>query len=166
MMRVITIRGRITVPGTPILTTTGMIPGGMAVTTVILPGIMATTTVAVTMVMAATMAVAITTLAESDLEPGDGEPPTDDAIPDLGTGGGPDWKTIRKEINLADEYLVDEPGNIEAVGGAREMRDTEEVGDIGVKDRQGRSEIPALRPKDVRSDEAQDEVHDEAHDEE
>lgn len=133
-MRVTTTRIRITVPGIPILTTIGIIPGGIAVTT-ILPGIMAVTTVttvmvtmvAVTMVVVATTAVAITMLAESDLEPGDGELPTDDAIPDLGTDGEPGWKAIRKEIDLEDEYLVDKAGNIGAIREAGEMVDTEET---------------------------------------
>ncbi len=126
MMGVTTTRTRITVPGIPVLTTSGILLGIMAATMVVVI-MVAVIMVAATMVMAATTAVAITTLAESDLEPGDGEFPTDDAIPDLGTGGGPDWKEIRKEIDLADEYLVDEVGNIGAVGEAGEMMDTKEA---------------------------------------
>ncbi len=167
-------RIRITVPGIPVLTTTGIIPGG-DMAAIILPGIMAVimvavttvavTTVAATMVVATTTAVTITTLAESDLRADGGEFLTTDAVPDPGAGRGPDWKEIRKEINLANEYLVDEVGKIGAVGEAGEMRDTEEVGNPGVKDHRGCSEIPALRPKGVRSDEAQDEVQDEVQDE-
>ena len=162
-MEATTIWIRITVSGIPVLITTGIIPGGdMAAT--ILPGIMAVITVVV-----ATTDMAVTTLAGGDLKSDDGELLTADAIPVPGAGGGPDWKAIRKESNLADEYLVGKVGNIGAVGEAGEMGDTEEVWktegavDIGVKDHQGRSEIPALRPKGVRSDEAQDEAQDEAH---
>lgn len=124
-MRVTTTRIRITVPGIPILTTTGITPGGIAVTT-ILPGIMVVTTVMATTVVA-TMIVAVTTPAKSGLEPGDGELPTADAIPDLGTGEGPDWKAIRKEVSPADECMVDKVVNMGAVREAGEMVDTEET---------------------------------------
>ncbi len=126
MMGVTTTRVRITVPGTPVLTIPGILPGIMAVT-MVAATMVVVIMVVVTMVVAATTAVVITTLAESDLGPGDGELPTDDAIPGLGPGGGAGWKAIRKETNPADDPLIEEAGNIGAVGEAGEMMDTEEA---------------------------------------
>jgi len=113
-MRVTTTSTHITASGIPVLTTSGILLGIMAVTMVaaiMVVVIMAVTMVVVTMVMTAMTAVAVITFAESDLGPGDGEFPTADVIPDLGTGEGPDWKGI----DPADESLIGEAGETGAI---------------------------------------------------